>query len=125
MGAAWRVARSASVRPPSPFSAWTTQTGTPDAASCGGEVSVFGDVVEVLDARPDRIAGPVLLEVLDQLRLCALGVLADLAIRGISRSRMAIGQLPIFWDARITARKNPASSSVVKLMPRSTTGPWK
>ena len=43
----------------------------------------------------------------------------------MSRSRAAIGQLPTFCDARTTPRKNAASSSVVKLMPSSTTGPWK
>jgi hypothetical protein len=35
----------------------------------GGEVPVRGDLVEVLAAHPDRVASPVLLEVLDQVLL--------------------------------------------------------
>ena len=57
--------------------------------------------------------------------LCGSGISADLTIRGMSRIRMAIGQLPSFCDARTAARKNPGSTSVVRLMPSSTTGPWK
>ena len=43
----------------------------------------------------------------------------------MSRSRAAIGQPPTLCEVRTTPRKNAASSSVVKLMPSSTTGPWK
>jgi hypothetical protein len=50
--------------------------------------------------------------------------LADLTISGISRMSMAAGHRPTFCDARITPRKNLASSGVVGLIPSNTTGPW-
>ena len=44
----------------------------------GGKVPIFGDVVEVLDARQNRIAGFVLLEVLDQFLLVQLRCLGEI-----------------------------------------------
>jgi hypothetical protein len=43
----------------------------------------------------------------------------------MSRNSMAIGHTPTFSDARTALRKSPDSSGVVRLIPRSTTGPWK
>ena len=91
-----------------------------------GEISVFGDVVEVLEAQAGTASLALFcLKSSISSFLCRSGALTDLAISGISRSRAAIGHLPTFCDARTTARKNNASSAVVKLMPRSTTGPRK